>query len=60
MLTKDNFFFCYSSKLSKYLASKGFTYLIMARDMNKDNLFSLYEKTDQLKQELDRYKQLNK
>lgn len=60
MLTKEDFYFCYSSKLSSYLASKNIRYLFMAKDMNKNNPFSIYEKTDQLLMELENYKQLNK
>jgi hypothetical protein len=56
MLTKEDFYFCYSSKLSKYLEQKGIRYLFMAKDINKNNPFSIYEKTKDLQRELENYK----
>lgn len=59
MLRKENFYFCYSSKLSKYLQSKGFRYLFMARETSKNNLFTLYERTEELSDALEQYKSLS-
>lgn len=56
MLTRNDFYFCYSSKLSKYLEQKGIRYLFLAKDINKGNPFSIYEKTEELKKELESYK----
>jgi hypothetical protein len=60
MINKDDLYFCYSRKLSQYLEQKGIRYLFMAKDINKNNPFSLYVKTDQLLKELENYKLINK
>jgi hypothetical protein len=58
MITKDDLYFCYSSKQSKFLSDKGIKYLFLAMDL-KGKPFSLYEKNDQLFSALTEYK-LNK
>lgn len=59
MLTKDDLYFCYSSKLSKYLAQRGLRYLFMAKEIRTDAPFSVYEKCKDLSIALSEYK-LNK
>ena len=58
-MKREDFYFCYSIKLSQYLQEKGFRFIFMAKETHKDNLFSLYERTDALNDALESYR-LNK
>ncbi len=48
-------FYCYDSKLSLHLKSKGFTCLTVARSKKTDNIFSLYVRDEALDAELYNY-----
>lgn len=56
-MTPQNYkaFYCYDSKLSLYLKSKGFTCLTVARSKKTGNIFSLYVRDQALDEELYNY-----
>lgn len=54
-INKD-YFFCYSPQLSQHLKGAGVGYITIAKDMNTNRVFSLYPKTQELKEALDNYK----
>jgi len=58
-MKKSNYFFCYNQKVSQFLKSKGVYFITIAKDMNTNKIFSLYEINDQLQNALDEYKQIN-
>lgn len=58
-ITKDDFFFCYTKILSIYLKKEGISYLLKANSVKDGNTFTLYAKTDELQEALDKYKANN-
>jgi Domain of unknown function (DUF5659) len=55
-MTKSNYFFCYNKKVAEFLKSKGIYFITVAKDLNTDKVFSLYEINEQLQKALDEYK----
>lgn len=55
-MTHDNeYFYCYTKKLSLYLSSQGIHYIIKARSVKDNSIFTLYEKTNELQQALEQF-----
>lgn len=59
-MKKSNYFFCYNTKVSAFLKSKGVYFITVAKDLNSGKIFSLYEIDDELQKALDEYKQINR
>jgi hypothetical protein len=51
-----DYFFCYNSKLSQYIKSKGIQPIVIARELKENKLFSLYSQTAELSQAIKEYK----
>jgi hypothetical protein len=56
MNNHSKYFFCYDRNLSKYLVKKGHKYITRARCLKTNHEFALFEKTDDLKMILERWK----
>ena len=56
----QNFFFCYNRDLFYYLKSRNISYITIAKNPTTDKTFSLFQKSTQLQNALDDYKQLHK
>ena len=54
-LTNNDFFFCYTLELSKYLQQKKIRYILKAKSIKDDNVFTLYQKNDELQEALKEY-----
>ncbi|WP_169823946.1 DUF5659 domain-containing protein [Bacillus marinisedimentorum] len=52
-----NYFFCYSKRVSDFLASKGIQFITVAIEPKTKKMFSLYEINEELQKALDQYKQ---
>lgn len=57
-LSEKDFFFCYSKKLSKFLAYKEIKYITRAINPVTKTMFSMYVKSNTLQNALDEYKEL--
>jgi hypothetical protein len=57
---QDQFFFCYSSDLHKFIQRHNVKYVCAALHENTHRKFWLYMKNEQLSKVLIQYKQLNK
>lgn len=56
-LTDKDFFFCYTVELSTYLKENGVSYIFKGRSIKENNnIFTLYQKNDELQKLLDKYK----
>jgi hypothetical protein len=55
-IDNKNLFYCYTRKLSSYLCSEGIEYILKARSIKDDSIFTLYQKSDELQQALDKFK----
>ncbi|MER1958933.1 MAG: DUF5659 domain-containing protein [Solibacillus sp.] len=56
-MTHDNeYFYCYTKKLSLYLSSQGIAYIIKAKSVKDNSIFTLYSKTDELQEALTQFK----
>lgn len=55
-LTHKDFFFCYTIELSNYLKQHGVDYLFKSRSIKDGSIFTLYQKTDKLRELLISYK----
>lgn len=53
---QDQFFFCYSSDLHKYIQKHNIKYVCAALTENKHRKFWLYMRTEQLREVLNQYK----
>lgn len=58
-LTEQDFFFCFTKKLSIFLKEEGISYIIKARSIKDDAIYTVYQKTDELQRVLDKYKEIN-
>ncbi|MGE8037757.1 hypothetical protein B1B04_12480 [Lysinibacillus sp. KCTC 33748] len=58
-LTEKDFFFCFTKKLSIYLKEEGISYIIKARSIKDNAIYTVYHKTDELQRALDKYKKIN-
>ena len=45
MITKEDFYRCYSFNLMKYLEKYNIRYLLVAKDIKSNKVFYLFEKT---------------
>lgn len=54
-LSDRDFFFCYKKSMSMYLKEQGFHYVFKARSIKNDETFTLYQKSPQLQEALDKY-----
>lgn len=59
-MNKEDFFYCYNKNLSNFLRFKGFRYIHMAKEIKTGNIFSLYQRTEELSQAIKEYQSLNK
>lgn len=58
-LTEQDFFFCFTKKLSIFLKEEGISYIIKARSIKDNVIYTVYQKTDELQRALDKYKKIN-
>lgn len=58
-ITKEDFFFCYTTAMHKFIKENGISYLFKAVSVKDGNTFTLYAKNDRLQSVLDAYKKLN-
>ena len=52
---ETKYFYCYDQRFAKYLKSKGFDYITLAKSRHTDKLFSLWEITDKFQEVLNAY-----
>ena len=50
---ETKYFYCYDQRFAKYLKSKGFDYITLAKSRHTNKLFSLWEITDEFEKELE-------
>ncbi|MBE1557031.1 hypothetical protein [Sporosarcina limicola] len=55
-IKSDDFFYCYTLKMSKYLKSKGIPYFLKAISIKDGSTFTMYQKGERLQQALDEFK----
>lgn len=55
-MSKSSYFFCYNPSLSKYLSDKGVRYITKAKHPVSDQLFTLYEQSEELNKHIKSYK----
>jgi len=48
-LSHKDFFFCYTLELSNYLKENGINYIFKSRSIKDGSIFTLYQKTDELR-----------
>ena len=61
MKTNDKYFFCYSTNLQEFLRyKKGFNYICGAKHLTTDNIFYVYEKSEDLLNALSEYNEQGK
>ena len=53
---KQEYFFCYTKRLSEYLQEMGFNYITVAQDPKTKKIFSLYPITAELHKTIQAYK----
>lgn len=58
-LNSSNFFFCYTKSLSLFLKSKEIPYILKAKSIKDDNVFTLYAKDESLQKALDEFNSKN-
>lgn len=58
-LNEQDFFFCFTRKLSIFLKEEGISYIIKARSIKDNAIYTVYQKTDELQRALDKYKKIN-
>ncbi|MCJ7841767.1 hypothetical protein MUB24_12830 [Lederbergia sp. NSJ-179] len=59
-LNSSHLFFCYTKSLSLFLKDKGIPYILKAKSIKDDNIFTLYAKGEKLQQALDEFNSKNK
>ncbi|MGG1690583.1 DUF5659 domain-containing protein [Heyndrickxia ginsengihumi] len=52
----NNYFFCYTKRVSDFLKQNGFKPITVAQDPKTKKIFSLYAINEQLQRALDEYK----
>jgi len=53
---QNEYFFCYNKTLAGYLRyDEGFEFITKARNPNTDSIVTIFEKTEELQEALDRY-----
>ncbi|MEK4628708.1 hypothetical protein MKZ17_10925 [Solibacillus sp. FSL R7-0682] len=48
MKSDNKFYYVYDVNLSKYIKSNGISYIIKARSIMDNRIFTMYERTDEL------------
>lgn len=59
MITKEDFYRCYSFNLMKYLEKYNIRYLLVAKDIKSNKVFYLFEKTTKFNQLLQQWENNN-
>ena len=59
MITKEDFYRCYSFNLMKYLEKYNIRYLLVAKDIQSNKVFYLFEKTTKFNQLLQQWENNN-
>lgn len=59
MITKEDFYRCYSFNLMKYLEKYNIRYLLVAKDIKSNKVFYLFEKTTKFDQLLQQWENNN-
>lgn len=59
MKNSSEYFYCYTKKLSLYLSSQGINYIIKARSVKDNSIFTLYEKSNELQLTLNKFKSIH-
>ena len=54
-LTDKDFYYCYDRYTSNYLKSHGQHYLLKAKSIKDDCIFTVYQRTEQLEQLIEAY-----
>lgn len=52
----NDFFFCYTKAVSDYLSQQGIYYILKAKSIKDNNVFTMYQKTDELYSVLQEYR----
>lgn len=55
-INNKDFFYCYTKKLSLFLSSEGIDYILKAKSIKDNSIFTLYQKTEELQRALDKFK----
>lgn len=58
-ISKDDFFFCYTTALHKFIRENGIKYLFKATSIKNGSTFTLYQRNERLQSVLDDYEKLN-
>lgn len=53
---KSKYFFCYNPQLGKFLQSKNFKYITKAQHPSSQQIFTLFENSDDLSNAIEEYK----
>lgn len=57
-MNNSKYYFCYSRKQNEFLKEKGFRFITGAKHITTNNIFWLYEGTDELNEALGEYRKL--
>lgn len=55
MVVSNDYFYCYTKKLSMFLSSQEINYIMKARSVKDNSIFTLYEKTNELQEVLSKF-----
>jgi len=51
-----DFFFCYTKAMSDFLSDKNISYFMKAKSIKDNNIFTMYQKSDELYNAINDYK----
>lgn len=54
-IENKDLFYCYTKRLSLFLNSEGIKYIVKAKSIKDDSIFTLYQKSDELQKALDKF-----
>lgn len=55
----NKYFYCYNARMSKFIIDKGVQYVTQAYHKETWNMFTLFERSDQLEQAIQEYRRLH-
>lgn len=60
-VNSGDFFFCYTKAMSDFLSDKGISYFMKAKSIkDKNNTFTMYQKSDELYNAINDFKKQNR
>lgn len=54
-MESKKYFFCYNPRLSEHFRKLGIKYILKAKSIKEDRIFTLYYKSNRLQQAIDSY-----